>query len=515
MRSKAYNPPEMDNSGSEFEATLRNVFVQLCSQAASVIESETLEVKGWCTSEKQLAEKASNSSACLSNARGGIVLLGIEDGDLGMRKFSRCPHGNATPEWVSQRIQDATVPPVEIRVIDASPFLREATGLQNANCIAVLVAKSRRVGGHQTVGGVSRIRQGKDCKPYYLAAEDDRSKAPVAFATIDALSPMSIRWGIQQHKKKFNLVGEQWETESDFLDHIGLLDRSFSCEDAPKSRSQISLAGLLLFGTEEALKHYCPGLETIVITPIGEKRLRTNIVDSYRQLCGARTAMLPSLSPEIPERCIKEVLMNCFVHRDYRSNSPNVIRVTDGTLEFESPGSLCTGLSSESLLYCTPVYRNFLLAEGARYLGLCDKVGRGIDDVYESVLQQGLGFPVFENGDNHFTTRVSMTGSHEFREFLKRRSQALNQLDEIIVLRFLFDRQCASFRELCAVMQRGSTFGHRVLTEMTRKMMIEPASSLNLEWRLSPIVRSDIQNVFTVDQYDFDFARLCGEEDLV
>jgi ATP-dependent DNA helicase RecG len=502
----------MHDQGAENEATLRNIFVQLCSQPASVIESEILEIKSWCTGEKQLAEKASDSSACLANARGGIVLLGIEDGDVGMRKFSHCPHGNAIPEWVSQRIQDATVPPVEIRVIDASSLLREATGLPNVNCIAIFVAKSRRVGGHQTIGGVSRIRNGKDCRPYYVAAEDDRSKAPVAFAKTDALSVSSIHWGMQQHKKKFNLVGEQWETEVDFLAHIGLLDGATSCEDAPSSL--ISLAGLLLFGSERALKHYCPGLETIVITRMGEQRFHANIVESYRQLCDSRTAMLPSLCPGIPEGCIKEILMNCFVHRDYRVNSPIVIRATDNTLEFESPGSLCTGLSSESLLYCTPVYRNFLLAEGARYLGLCDKVGRGIDSVYESVLQQGLGFPIFENGDNHFTTRISTSGSREFREFMKRRSQALSQLDEIIVLRFLFDRELASFRELCAVMQRGSMFGHRVLTEMTRKMMIEPTSSLNLEWRLSPVVRSDIEDIFRVDQYDFDFAKLFGEEKL-
>lgn len=154
----------MHDQGTENEATLRSIFLQLCSQPASVIESETLEIKSWCTGEKQLAEKASDSSACLANARGGIVLLGIEDGDVGMRKFSHCPHGNAIPEWVSQRIQDATVPPVEIRVIDASSLLREATGLPNVNCIAIFVAKSRRVGGHQTIGGVSRIRNGKDCR---------------------------------------------------------------------------------------------------------------------------------------------------------------------------------------------------------------------------------------------------------------------------------------------------------------------------------------------------------------
>jgi len=492
---------------------LRNLFVQLCVQPASVLESDTLEVKSWCSSEKQLSEKASDSSACLANAHGGILLLGIEDGDCGMRKFSASPHPNVTPEWIAQRIQDGTVPPVEIRVVDASSVLREATELAVAQCFAVFVAKSRRVGGHQTVGGLSRIRNGKDCRPYYVAAEDDRTKAPVSFAQIESLSVGSIGWAIQQHKKKFGLSSEQWESEIDFLSHIGLVENPSQCSDAQRPPS-ITLAGLLLFGTEGSLRHHCPGLETIVVSRMEEKRLTTNIVDSFRQLCGTRNSILPSLCPMIPERCIREVLMNCYVHRDYRIHSPIVIRATDEAIEFESPGGLCTGLSAETLLYCTPIYRNFLLAEGARYLGLCDKVGRGIDAIYESVLQQGLGFPVFENGDNHFTTRITLSGSKEFQQFLKIRAGSLSQLDEIIVLRFLFDRETATFRELSAAMQRGSSFTHRILSEMAHKSMIESDSSLNLEWRLCPIVRSDIQNIFKTDQYDFGFGDLFGEQKL-
>jgi len=85
---------------------------------------------------------------------------------------------------------------------------------------------------------------------------------------------------MQQHKKKFDLIGEQWETDVDFLAQIGLLDRDQSCEDIPNSSPQISLAGLLLFDTERALNHYCPGLETIVITAMGEQRFQTNIVET-------------------------------------------------------------------------------------------------------------------------------------------------------------------------------------------------------------------------------------------
>jgi ATP-dependent DNA helicase RecG len=497
---------------AEDERTLRNIFLQLCVQSASVLESETLEFKSWCCNEKQLAEKASDSAACLANAHGGLLVLGIDDKNQGSQKFLPCPYRDATPEWVAQRIQDGTVPPVEVRVVDACSLLQETTGHLNAHCFAVFVTKTRRAGGHQTTSGLSRIRSGKNCRPYYLA-EDDRTKAQVESANLADLSLSSITWGIQQHKRKFDLHGETWESPGDFLSHIGLIESSAS-RAAIATPSRISLAAMLLFGTESAIRRICPGLETIVISRLGENRIRTNIVDSYRFLLGPRTGLLNSLCPQIPERCIKEVLMNSYVHRDYRINSPVIIRATDDAIAFESPGGLCTGLSSESLLHCTPVYRNFLLAEGSRYLGLCDKVGRGIDTVYQSVLEQGLGFPVFEDGDNHFMTRISLAGNPEFQEFVKCRAQSLSLLDEIIVLRFLFDRESASFRELCAAMQRGHSFGHGILSDMVRKSMIEADSSLNLNWRLSPIVRADIENIFKNNQYDLDFRDLFAEQKL-
>jgi ATP-dependent DNA helicase RecG len=491
---------------------LRGIFFQLCAQPASVLESETLEIKNWCSDDKQLGEKAAESSVCLANQKGGIVLLGIEDRGNGTRKFSRCRHSNVTAEWIAQRIQDGTVPPVEIAVVDASKLLQEVSSDSSVNCFAVFVTKSRHVGGHQTSGGVSKIRRGKDCRPYYSLTADDRTKAPIAFADEGCLSKPSIHWGIEQHKRKFGMASDQWESESGFLAHIGLIEAAGGNGHCVEDR--ISLAGLLLFGTESAIRHHCPGIETVVITPAGEERFHLNIVECFRQLCGSRNSILQAHCPHIPEACVKEVLINCYVHRDYRMNSPIVLRVNQDELEFTNPGALCTGLSADSLLYCTPVYRNFLLAEGARYLGLCDKVGRGIDAIYDGLLHKGLGFPIFENGESDFTTRISLNGSREFSEFLKRRSQSLGQLDEVIVLRYLFDREHASFRELCSAMQRSSEFGHKVLTVMKDKSMIEPSSALNLEWRLCSVIRSDIEHIFRDDQYRLEFEGLFGEQPL-
>ena len=60
-------------------------------------------------------------------------------------------------------------------------------------------------------------------------------------------------------------------------------------------------------------------------------------------------------------------------------------------------------------------------------------------------------------------------------------------------------------------MQRSSQFGHKVLSEMTRKLMIEPVDGKGPDWRLTPTLRSDIDHIHQEDQYDLGFADFFGE----
>lgn len=250
------------------EELLRNIFAQLCHQAASVVECDTLEVKNWCNDEKRLGEKVSEAAACLANAVGGIVLVGIEDEDLKKSKFSPCPYSGVRPDWLTQRIHDNTVPPVEIAVYDVSTILQDVVGVPRANCFAVFVDKTRKIGGHQTIGGLSKIRSGNECRPYYVAGQDDRTKAPVPTACAGDLSLASIEWGMDQHQKKFSTPKEHWESPYDFLLHTGLLD-PYLPDEEQTPRYRVSLAGLLLFGKDSALAQHCQTFETIVITPPG------------------------------------------------------------------------------------------------------------------------------------------------------------------------------------------------------------------------------------------------------
>ena len=478
------------------EQAIRNILVQLCSQATSVVESEELEVKGWCQDEKQLAEKIGEASACLANASGGILILGVSDDDRKGRKFSECPYRNVNVPWIAQRVHDLTMPPVEVTVRDITKAVREITGEASANAFAVLIPKSKRLSGHITVGGMSKIRSGRDCKPYY-SVEEDFSKATDPTLTVSDLSLESIQWGIDRHRRKFDVPAESFESHVDFLVRIGVIER-YVPHDDPCPSYRVSLAGLLLFGKRAAVGGV--SFETVVSTEAGDVHYRRNIVESYKELCGTAQAVIPTLCPKVPLKTIQELLVNAYIHRSYRTNGPIIVTVNANAVEIQSPGELPVGIHADSLIHCVPIYRNFLLAEAARYLGLCDKVGKGIDLVYTSVLECGFAFPSFESSENRVVARLPTSNSREFREFVRKRSQSLSHLDELMVLRRLWDKAQASAPELYSLMQRGFQFGQEVLDRMFRKTMIEPVDGMTSVWRLAPGVRTDIETIFNADQ---------------
>jgi len=80
---------------------------------------------------------------------------------------------------------------------------------------------------------------------------------------------------------------------------------------------------------------------------------------------------------------------------------------------------------------------------------------------------------------------------------VRKRSQSLSQLDEIIVLRVLWAKEAASLDELYPKMQRKREFAERILGEMCRKGMIEEAQH---SYHLAPVVRHDIETIFQSDQ---------------
>ena len=481
--------------------TLRGILIQLCAQAPETVECETLEVKGWCYDEKDLAEKVSEVAACLANAAGGILLVGISEDQDCRRRFSACPYPNVSPAWLTARVHDLTVPPVENTAHDLSDSACELVGVNSIQVFALEIPRTKFVSGHMTVKGLSKIRVGKECRPYYTA-EDDRTRTHVPDVSIEDLSLTSVRWAIAQHHRKFQRPEPQWLEPWDFLAQARLLE-AYIVNGEVRRRYRVPLATLILFGKQAALSDHLPFFETIMVTANGERRLRRNVVDCVHEMCGSDQSLIPALCPGIPRATIQELLINAYVHRCYRTSAPVVIKAASSCIEIQNPGELIGGLHVEDLIHCVPVYRNLSLADGARFIGLCDKIGRGIDLVYESVLSGGFDFPVFESANNLFTARVFLDRSREFAEFIHRRSQSLSSFDEILALRLLWSKERAALVEVSSVLQRGHVGTRRILEEMRKKLMVE-RSDEDLSFRLASNVRRDIETIFQSDQMEMN-----------
>jgi ATP-dependent DNA helicase RecG len=477
---------------------VRSIISDLLVRAVDEVESEELEIKGWCSDERELADKVAEACACIANTSGGFVVVGVAEGVRPGRKFSPCPHPDITPNWLQTKVQNLTRPPVETFPFDASGIAAEITCCPGVNLFALRVPRTRCISGHLTHKGVSKVRVGKQCQPQYYAG-DDRTSAAVPQMALDELSSGSIDWAMSQHRKHFN-VAATWAERKEFLEQARLLRDSLPDEEY-LSAQQCSLASLLLFGKHSSITRNVPFFETVVTVGSEIIRIRKNVIESVRDLCFGESSILQSRVPQIPRDVLKELVVNAFIHRCYRTSGPVLIEISESGFEIRSPGELLTGLSVKTLIHGVPVYRNLLLADGARFAGLCDKIGRGVDLIFEEVISSGLGFPEFESGNNFFTARIPLAGSAEFKEFVRKRSQALSQLDEVIVLRTLWSRPCATIDDLCANMQRKSEFAERLLGEMCRKNMVEQVRG---GYQLTPGVRRDIETIFQSDQLSLD-----------
>lgn len=136
-----------------------------------------------------------------------------------------------------------------------------------------------------------------------------------------------------------------------------------------------------------------------------------------------------------------------------------------------------------------------------RFAGLSDKIGQGIDLVFKTVLSGGFDFPVFDSSNGTFRASIPLARSEEFREFVRRRGTSLSQLDELVVLRYLWGAGEADFKQLSDALQRGRDIARRVVQAMEKKQMIEIVGGM---FCLTHGLRLDVERSFNADQLSLD-----------
>ena len=225
--------------------------------------------------------------------------------------------------------------------------------------------------------------------------------------------------------------GSPWNGYDDlpFLQKLGAHRR-----DRNTDREGITVAGLLLFGTREALREW-RGRHRIDFRRLpGDSDAHERWTDRVlweEHLFGAFETLYPRLVADLPnpfrlregarrgegpaQVAMREALVNLLVHADYSETDASLVLRHDQGCRFTNPGSsrvpkhdLLTGDRSNP--------RNPNLVAAFRYIGLADEAGTGIPKILQAWRQLGLKAPDIEVGTERYEFSIRLRYIHFLSE---------------------------------------------------------------------------------------------------
>ena len=104
---------------------------------------------------------------------------------------------------------------------------------------------------------------------------------------------------------------------------------------------------------------------------------------------------------DYPEEALREVLMNCIVHREYALSGSTLINIFDDRIEFISLGGLPKGIGYDDIMLGISMPRNKKLANIFYRLRLIEAYGTGISKIMRSYSEQAQK-PYIEVSGNAF-----------------------------------------------------------------------------------------------------------------
>lgn len=178
----------------------------------------------------------------------------------------------------------------------------------------------------------------------------------------------------------------------------------------------VTFAGLILLCKKEKISEMLPCAE-IVFEWRQEKKINHDFRDEWREpflkiyddiweTISNRNSRIPIqeglLQTEVlafNEKAIREALLNAVTHRDYSIQSQSVfIKADPKNLIVISPGGFLPGITPDNAID-KQASRNRRLAEVFQKLGLVERSGQGMDQIFESTIREGKGLPNLSKSD--------------------------------------------------------------------------------------------------------------------
>lgn len=377
------------------------------------------EVRAWVAARETLTVEFKGESrervndtdlveavACMANARGGVLLIGVEDDGTITGAHSR--HGTYTDiRRVEALVGNQTQPscPVECAVVP----------IDGHNVVVIRVPEGRPITA--TNRGVYKHRlldvHGKpQCLPFYPHEMQSRESSRGALdfsaiivpdATWSDLDPLEF----ERMRQTIARNGARADAALLTLSDVSLV-KALGLGDGGDTIDRIRVAGLLLLGREDSLRRLLPTHE-VAFQAMSGTRVNVNdflrwplikVSDELTSRFDARNEeeeiMIGAVRAAVPDYSragYREAVHNALVHRDYAAKGAVHVFWRSEEIEVASPGGFPDAVHIDNLLVTGPRPRNPVLADAFKRIGLVERTGRGIDTIFEGQLRNGRPAP--------------------------------------------------------------------------------------------------------------------------
>lgn len=242
-------------------------------------------------------------------------------------------------------------------------------------------------------------------------------------ADISDIDPVAVKQYKDLRATANRLAEElQWDTEELLL--------ALCCAKRVKGKFRPTVAGILLFGRTASLRRLFPAMRVDYIRVRGTEWVRDPVrgfdaveirAPLVRAVLRAHAAILDDLPkafrlpkggvqreeiPVIPDRVIREALVNAVMHRSYREHGPIAIIRYSNRLEIRNPGYSL--VAPERLGDPASQQRNPKLAAVFHDLHIAETKGSGIRVMRDAMKESGLSPPYLESdrAGNRFTAML-------------------------------------------------------------------------------------------------------------
>jgi ATP-dependent DNA helicase RecG len=447
---------------------------------AASLEHQTLDFKAPDANLKSTLRTLADAAVCFANADGGTIVVGVRDRGGPASIVGIGP--DLSTEVVRRGIFDRTQPHLTVRA------QRERYGDVDVLVVTVLAG----VVPCATSDGTASRRLGDECRPF---TPDQQREWLVGRGQLDwSEHPSGVgldevsRLEIERLRDRLHATGRD--------DLVRLETKRLLGDLRLTSGDELRNAGLLLVGTEEAIRRamptygygyqYRPTAGSEATARLRETRPLLAGIERVSDVIESRASVRPlNLAGglqltlvDFPPRAVRELVVNAFIHRNYEANGSVEVEHTPDGLDVLSPGGLVAGVTADNILTHPSAPRNRLLTETVALLGIAERTGQGIDRAYRELLR--LGKRPISVVDTGSLVRVRIeggAGNDAFARFVAGLpDDRQGDLDVLLTLSLLCQRRTIGEKHLAPVIQRTVPEAASVLSRLASDSapLVEP-----------------------------------------